>query len=121
MQSRTWTITASAPRHATAPTSDRLLTIGEVAETCRLSEKAIRRAIERGQPKAFKLCSRIRISDNDMRDWIASQRQPAGTFARPRTPATASRRPPQRHKRATPATGGFRALIPGNDHPEQAA
>lgn len=116
MQSGTWTITAPAPRSI----DDRFLTVGEVAETCRLSEKAIRRAIDRGQLKAFKLCHRIRISHEDMREWIASQRQPVVTIAPPDTRPTGVGRRPQQRRRATAAAGRFRALVSDTDLQEQA-
>ena len=118
MPSGTWTIPAPAPRH-TPPTEDRLLTIPEVAETCQLSEKAIRRAIDRGQLKAFKLCSRLRISQADMREWIASQRQPVLTPEHPH-PSAAPTTERRRRTGAPPPAGSFRAMVPGNDHGERA-
>lgn len=123
LQSGTWTITAPAPR-PTAPAEERLLTIPEVAETCRLSEKAIRRAIDRGQLKAFKLCNRIRISHEHMRDWIGSQRQPAvraavtGPSSIGATAACAARQPTQRGRLTAPPAGSFRALVPDADPQE---
>lgn len=123
LQSGTWTIPAPAPRPA-PPAEERLLTIPEVAETCRLSEKAIRRAIERGQLKAFKLCNRIRISHGDMRDWIAAQRQPvvsvavAGSPSIGATEARAVRQPTQRRRATAPPAGSFRALVPDADPKE---
>ena len=110
------------PRACTPTRSDshdRLLTIPEVAETCQLSEKAIRRAIDRGQLKAFKLCSRLRISQADMREWIASQRQPVLTPEHPHPSAAPTT---ERRRRTSPAppAGSFRAMIPDNDHQERA-
>jgi excisionase family DNA binding protein len=120
MQSGTWTITAPATRAALA-SEERMLTIPEVAETCRLSEKAIRRAIDRGQLKAFKLCNRIRISHQDMRDWIASQRQPAVTVSPGSGGAITAMRRAAPRKHPSPAPGSFRALIPDTDRQEHAA
>lgn len=123
LQSGTWTITAPAPRPA-VPAEERLLTIPEVAETCRLSEKAIRRAIDRGQLKAFKLCNRIRISHEDMREWIASQRQsavrvatvgPAGVKA---ATVRAARQSAPHRRTAAPSAGSFRALVSDTDPKE---
>ncbi len=123
LQSGTWTITAPAPP-PTVPAEERLLTIPEVAETCRLPEKAIRRAIDRGQLKAFKLCNRIRISHEDMREWIASQRQPtvslavAGPSSTKATAALAARQPIQRRRATEPPAGSFRALVTDADPKE---
>ena len=47
----------------------RLLTIPEVHEMCALSEKTIRRAIERGELRAMKLCNRMRIAPEDLVAW----------------------------------------------------
>lgn len=47
----------------------RLLTIPEVREMCALSEKTIRRAIERGELRAMKLCNRMRVAPEDLVAW----------------------------------------------------
>jgi excisionase family DNA binding protein len=82
-----------------------LLSIKEVANACRLSEKAIRRAIDEGELPAVKLRSRLRIAPHDFEAWIASGRRSraeAPPLARPRAP----RRPP---------TGTFRAMVQRGD------
>jgi excisionase family DNA binding protein len=47
-----------------------LLTPDEVAALCGYSRKAIYRAIERGEPRATKRCSRWRISARDVELWL---------------------------------------------------
>ena len=65
---------------------------------CGLSRKAVYRAIERGELRASKLCSRLRITAEDVDSWIeASQIEPA-------------RLPEPRPARA-PAPNGLRALL----------
>jgi excisionase family DNA binding protein len=45
---------------------------------CGLSRKAVYRAIERGELRASKLCSRLRIAPEDIDRWIeTSQIEPA--------------------------------------------
>lgn len=56
-----------------AATNERMLTPDEVAEHCALSTKAVRRAIERGELPASKLCSRIRVRMSDVETWIAAR------------------------------------------------
>jgi excisionase family DNA binding protein len=48
----------------------RLLTPDEVASVCGYSRKAIYRAIERGELRATKRCSRWRISAEDLERWL---------------------------------------------------
>lgn len=56
----------------------RLLRPDEVAAICGLSRKAVYRAIERGELRASKLCSRLRITAEELDRWIeASQIEPA--------------------------------------------
>lgn len=47
----------------------RLLTVAEVAELCVLSEKSIRREVERGELRAMMLCSRLRVAPEDLEAW----------------------------------------------------
>jgi excisionase family DNA binding protein len=77
-----------------------LLTVSEVAERVGLSTKAVRRAIERGELPASKLCGRIRVRPEDVDEWIESNRVGASA---PRTvqPTTTAR----------PAAEGLRALL----------
>lgn len=58
---------SSTLKAETIPT--RLLTIPEVHEMCALSEKTIRRAIQRGELPAMKLCNRMRIAPEDLVAW----------------------------------------------------
>jgi excisionase family DNA binding protein len=78
-----------------------LFSIKDVAAACRLSEKAVRRAIDDGELRAVKLRSRLRITPQDLAAWIEASR--AGT-----TSATNTPRP--RRTRSAPA-GTFRAMI----------
>jgi excisionase family DNA binding protein len=112
-QHTTWTTTglppalripatvASASQIAAAPAQLRLLSVREIATTCQLSEKAVRRAIDDGELTAVKLRSRLRVTPQDFEAWITAQRQP-----RPRRSLTS---PTQRLSRRAP-TGTFRAL-----------
>lgn len=47
-----------------------LLTVQDVADRCGLSMKAIYRAIDRGDLRASKLCSRLRVRAEDVDAWI---------------------------------------------------
>ncbi len=98
---------ASAP-----PAAEMLLTIKDVADACRLSDTAVRRAISEGELTAVKLRSRLRITRADFDAWITSQRQsPATNTAPPRSPP--------RTQRPAPA-GSFRALVHTDAIREQA-
>jgi excisionase family DNA binding protein len=50
--------------------SDSLLTPADVAHRCGLSRKAVYRAIDRGELKAFRLCSRLRIDPEAVDAWL---------------------------------------------------
>ncbi len=78
---------------------ERLATVAEVAEHVGLSERAIRRAIERGELPASKLCGRVRIRPEDAEAWIEQNR------VQPRIPPAVPRR------LTAPATNGLRALL----------
>jgi excisionase family DNA binding protein len=80
--------------------SEPLLSAAEVAERVGLSTKAVRRAIERGDLPASKLCGRIRVRAEDLDAWIDRNRIGASA---PRTvlPTHA----------AVPAADGLRALL----------
>lgn len=82
-----------------------LLSIKEVANACRLSEKAVLRAIDEGELTAVKLRSRLRITPRDFEAWIASGRR-SRAQAPPLARARGGRRPP---------TGTFRAMAQGDD------
>jgi excisionase family DNA binding protein len=77
------------------------LTVRQIAETCQLSEKAVRRAIDAGELPAVKLRSRLRVTREDFDGWITSGRRATrrGEF------------PPSRRARRIASTGTFRALI----------
>lgn len=51
-----------------------LLSPEDVAKRCGLSRKAVYRAIDRGELKASRLCSRLRIREEDMESWIEANR-----------------------------------------------
>jgi excisionase family DNA binding protein len=91
----------SASDSRPAPARIRLLSVKEIARTCQLSEKAIRRAIDDGELPAVKLRSRLRVTPQDFEAWINSSR-------RRNDHATISQ--PTRLPRRAPA-GSFRALI----------
>lgn len=55
----------------------RLLTLHEAAELVGLKHLALRRAIQRGELPAIKLCSRLRIEARDLASWIERNRLPA--------------------------------------------
>jgi excisionase family DNA binding protein len=54
----------------------RLLSPTEVAAMCGLSRRAVYDAIKRGELRAFKLCSRLRISTADVDTWLAASLVP---------------------------------------------
>ena len=82
--------------------AETLMTIKDVADACKLSETAVRRAVHDGQLQSLKLRSRLRITRQDFDAWILEQRQPHAV-----RPTTATNQPRQRRQ---PAAGGFRAL-----------
>jgi excisionase family DNA binding protein len=78
-----------------------LLSVTEIATVCRLSEKAVRRAIDDGELPAIKLRSRLRVTPQDFEEWISASRRRG---SRPMTPQR------QRTPRRAPA-GTFRTLV----------
>jgi excisionase family DNA binding protein len=82
---------------------DHLLTIPEVHELCSLSEKTIRRAIDRGDLRAVKLCNRVRVAPGDLRAWIDK------SAVRPHDPPVPA--PPRRRAASAPPAGGLRELL----------
>jgi excisionase family DNA binding protein len=76
----------------------RLLAPNEVAAICGLSRKAVYRAVERGELRASKLCSRLRITPEDVERWITES-----------LVETASR--PEPRPAHVPAPNGLRALL----------
>lgn len=61
----------------------------DVAAHCGLSRKAVYRAIERGELRAFRLCSRLRIRPEDLNAWLDAHvvGQPARVNRPPRLPS----------------------------------
>jgi excisionase family DNA binding protein len=64
------------PAQNASPAEDsqvvRLLSPTEVAAMCGLSRRAVYDAIKRGELRAFKLCSRLRISTADVDAWLVA-------------------------------------------------
>jgi excisionase family DNA binding protein len=88
-----------------SPTSpiEALLSPDEVARLCGYSRKAIYGAIERGELRATKRCSRWRIAADDLRAWLEDG-----------VPAPASGDPTPLRRTRPPAPlprGSFRALV----------
>ena len=79
-----------------------LLSPQDVARRCGLSRKAVYRAIERGELRASRLCSRLRIRPDDVDAWL----QASTVVPDLATPAT-----PVAHGRL-PDTTGLRRLLP---------
>src|SRR5262249_55357300 len=79
---------------------DALLCPEDVARRCGLSRRAVYRAIERGELRASRLCSRIRIRAADVEAWVdENQIEP------PSEPARRSRPSPLR------SADGLRRLL----------
>jgi excisionase family DNA binding protein len=55
----------------------KLYTTDEVAEMSGFHRQVIYRAIRRGDLRAFRVCSRIRIKEEDLAEWI--EREPAAS------------------------------------------
>ena len=68
----------------------RLLTIQEVAETMRISEKTVRRLIKRGDLIAYKVGDRgqLRIKEQDLGEYLESQRVSPRKREQPKEEAT---------------------------------
>ena len=65
-----------------------LLSPEQVATACGLSRRAVYRAIERGELRASRLCSRIRIRPADVDVWVDdNQIEPLSPVTRPLRPA----------------------------------
>jgi excisionase family DNA binding protein len=82
----------------------RLLSPTDVAAMCGLSRRAVYDAIKRGELRAFKLCSRLRISTADVDAWLA-----ANLVSVSGLPAIPSPRPTRSIESAPP--GSFRARL----------
>jgi excisionase family DNA binding protein len=89
-----------------------LLSPEQVARICGLSRRAVYDAIKRGDLRAFRICSRLRISTDHLDAWL-SESAVAGSPepARPETRAAATRELVRR--------GSFRAkLAASREHRE---
>lgn len=83
----------------TAADKDALLSPEQVARRCGLSRKAVYRAIERGELRASRLCSRLRLRSEDVEAWIdVNAVEPDGRLSAHR-------------EFALPATNGLRTLL----------
>ncbi|MHB8696047.1 MAG: helix-turn-helix domain-containing protein [Solirubrobacteraceae bacterium] len=96
---------------AAQPAAETLMTIRDVANACKLSETAVRRAVYDGELQAVKLRSRLRITRQDFDAWITAQRQPAARVPAQQRPARPANRAHGPADRRTPAAGTFRALM----------
>jgi excisionase family DNA binding protein len=83
-----------------------LLSPEEVAGQCGLSRKAVYRAIDRGELRASRLCSRLRIRPEDVESWIS-----ANEVGEEITPARRRAAP-----RPSPSSNGLRTLLAQADN-----
>jgi len=68
--------------------ADALLSPEQVARRCGLSRRAVYRAIERGELRASRLCSRIRIRAADVEAWVDEHEiEPSSKGTRPARPS----------------------------------
>jgi excisionase family DNA binding protein len=86
------------------PESHALLLPAQVAEICGLSRRAVYDAIRRGELKAFRLCARLRISTEQLADWL--RRNAVAEPAPPTAPQA-----PQLTPAAVASRGSFRAKL----------
>jgi excisionase family DNA binding protein len=82
----------------------RLLSPTDVAAMCGLSRRAVYDAIRRGELRAFKVCSRLRISTTEVDAWLAASLVPITELPSP------APRPAMRSFQSAPA-GSFRARL----------
>lgn len=70
----------------------RLLTVQEVADTLKVSEKTVRRLIKRGDITAYKVGDRgqLRVKEAELERYVDSQRVPAGETKEQRVEPTES-------------------------------
>lgn len=69
-----------------------LLSVDDVAQIAKLSAKTVRRAIDRGELVAHKVCGRWRIRESDFEAWIERGRFVAARETSPKTPANCDAR-----------------------------
>ena len=68
--------------------ADALLSPEQVARRCGLSRRAVYRAIERGELRASRLCSRIRIRAADVEAWVdQNEIEPSSNVTRSSRPS----------------------------------
>ena len=79
--------------NAAGPEHERLLAPSTVAQLCGLSRRAVYRAIERGELRASRVCSRLRVRPADLTDWLDRNRVEPATARSPQPPATAAPAP----------------------------
>jgi excisionase family DNA binding protein len=58
-----------------SPKGARFFTIPEIAEQLRVSERTVSRRIASGELKSHKFGAAVRISEDDFRAFVATQRQ----------------------------------------------
>jgi excisionase family DNA binding protein len=90
---------AASPQRESSKT-DALLSPEDVARRCGLSRKAVYRAVGRGELRAARILSRLRIDPRDVEAWIRANIVDAHCPA----PAPA--------RRTLPASSGLRRLLP---------
>jgi len=81
----------SAPAASSAATS--LLSPEDVARRCGVSRKAVYRAVARGELRAARILSRLRIDPPDVEDWIRANIVEVGCVDGPRRSGGRSRSP----------------------------
>lgn len=84
-----------------SPAIDSLLSPEDVARRCGLSRKAVYRAVARGELRAARIVSRLRIDPRDVEAWIRANVVDA-----------ASPPPPAPTRSRLPASIGLRRLLP---------
>ena len=93
-------LSRAAPPRESSPT-DSLLSPEDVARRCGLSRKAVYRAVARGELRAARIVSRLRIDPRDVEAWIRAN---VVDVADPPPPAPTGSR--------LPASTGLRRLLP---------
>lgn len=79
-----------------------LLSPAEVAQICGLSRRAVYDAIARGELKAFRICTRLRISRAALADWLRRSAVP---------PRAAHAGAAGRRSRTVEQRGGFKTRL----------
>lgn len=58
------------PRQTPAIASERLLTIADVADRCRVSPRSVRRWIDDGRLRVIRLGRNVRVSEGDLANFL---------------------------------------------------